>query len=169
MKRQSYFITLMLVICTSCSRVQTLESQLPTPPVTSTQSPARPPTQTLTLEATTIPETSIATLNPILAELLTSTPDFQSLPTRTSAPSENCPLLNSSVKPEFPSNIQEAPLDFSYQQAILDYLNMGGSPQTLKIHLDLSSRYWAEKDLTGDGVSELIIITRGLDIFMCKN
>jgi hypothetical protein len=52
-------------------------------------------------------------------------------------------------------------------QYIFDYLNSGGQPDRIRNYLDLQPNHWAQMDLTGDGVPELVMAIHGVDILMC--
>jgi hypothetical protein len=136
---------------------------------TATQTPTFVPAESRTSEVLPNLETLIPTLDPLLARVLTATPDFQNLPTRTVAPPEDCPAADASKQPQFPGDILDAPPHFSYSKAIFEYLNQGGTPQYIRVHLESHPRSWAEEDLTGDGVAELAVATIGLDVFTCSD
>lgn len=152
-------------VCTSC---------VGAPGITGT--PTRLPASTLTLSPTAsttaspAPETEppTPTLHPALVAVLTSTPNFRNIATRTPAEPQKCPEAHSDLTPDFPKDVLEPPRDFSYPQAILDFLNAGGTVKSLIKYLDLPARYLTEEDLTGDGVPELVAVTRGLDVFTCN-
>ncbi len=164
MTNRIYILALIVVICVSCSNAQPIQTSVPTLTLIPSQSiPTQSPTYPLTPEL----QAPTPTLNPALAEVLTSTPNFRKIPTHTPSSPQACPTKNINVKPVFPQNILEAPRDFSYPQAILEYLNIGGAVHPLQNYLGLSTKQFAEKDLTGDRVPELIISIGGLDIFMC--
>lgn len=157
-----------IVVCVSCSSSQTTQivslpsasATLPSGTDTPIPSPIPSAIDILTLTPT---------LNPLLAKVLTATPNFQNIVTRTPASPQQCPEVNTSIVPEIPKSPYEAPRGYSYSEALLNYLNTGGSPKVLQNHLELDSRFWAQKDLTGDGVPEILVSIVGLNIFVCNN
>lgn len=164
-----FWLGIMSVICVSCSTLQPQSTQSVTlspalvtlPPYTDT--PISSPTPSVVC-----PSTSTPTLNPALVKVLTTTPDFQKAVNRTPISPEKCPEINTSIVPELPKDYTEMPPHFSYSNAILEYLNAGGSPKVLQNYLSLDSRHWAKKDLTGDGAPEIMVSFIGHNIFMCE-
>ena len=57
----------------------------------------------------------------------------------------------------------------AYFQKILDFLNAGGEPEYLHNYLGLQPDSWAEVDMTGDGIPELVMSVYGVHILMCEN
>ena len=164
----TFLLCLVTVICVSCSTPQITQS-VPLPSASATlPSNADAPIPS-SISAVGDISTITPTLNPALAKVLTATPNFQSIGTRTPISPQQCPEVNANITLEIPKVPYEAPLGYSYPEAILDYLNAGGSPKILKSHLELDTRFWAEKDLTGDGVPEILVSIIGLNIFVCNN
>ncbi len=167
-KTSTFLLCFIAIVCVSCSTPQ-ITQNVALPSMSATL-----PSSTETLIPSSIPSvadipTLTPTLNPALVKVLTATPDLQKNPTRTPSQSQRCPEVNISIVPEIPKNPYEAPRGYSYAGAILDYLNAGGSPKVLRNHLELDSRNWAEKDLTGDGVPEILVSIIGLNVFVCNN
>jgi hypothetical protein len=131
-----------------------------------TPTPKNTRTPTFTPQPPTL--TTIPSLNPTLAKVLSSSFDPQRVITRTPSLPQVCPQVNPEVKPEFPGDYVNWPRGFSIRQAILDYLNAGGEPKLLEEHLYLGDYSWAQTDVTGDGVPEVMIAIWGLGIYMCR-
>src|SRR5574340_964489 len=162
----SLFLSIIL-ICASCSPLpSTLKLPLPIEPTTA-------PTQTKTPFPSSIPsivaiDTPMPTLNPRLVKVLTATSDLNYLVTATPSKPQLCPDVDANVTPDIVKDIYLIPPDYSYSDAILGYLNSGGSPIILQNYLSLGSRKWVERDLTGDGIPELLVAILGYNIFMCE-
>lgn len=111
--------------------------------------------------------TQTPTLNPTLVKVLTGTPDLQNVVSRTPSQPQLCPKVNAIVTPDIVKDYYLAPPDYSYSEAILEYLNAGGSPMVLQTYLSLESRKGVEQDLTGDQIPELLVAILGFNLFMC--
>ncbi len=146
---------------TAPSLVITKEVQTftPIPTSTSTLEPMPSPTRT----ATQIP-TLTYTLSPLSF-------DASKVVTRTPANPASCPQSNPDVKPTFIGLLSDVFPDL--EKPILDYLNSGGTWETMLAVLDWSSyrrtNYLFEGDLTGDNVPKLVISYGPLFVFGCKD
>ena len=132
-----------------------------TPQLTQTPSLSRTPL------FTTVGPSSTLTLDP--AAFL-STFDPKIAVTRTRSSPQKCPTVNADLEPEASLNYSYMDGDFKKTfQYIFDYLNGGGQPERIRDYLNLPPNFWAQMDLTGDGVPELVIAIHGVDILMCKD
>lgn len=167
-RNSTFLLCTIIAVCVSCSTSQITQNvALPSASATLPSNTGTPIPSSIP-SATDIP-TLTPTLNPALVKVLTATPVFQNMATRTPSQPQQCPKIDTSVRPELPKDYIEAPPHYSYLEAILEYLNAGGSPKVLQNYLVLDSRFWAEKDLTGDRVPELLVSIIGLNIFMCDH
>lgn len=138
-------------------------------------SPSLAPSPSPTLSFTTTPK---PTLTPTLSPTSTSTPRPQPTATfnaalaikRTPEPPAQCPKENPSLVPTFVLPKGFTP-DLDFEQAILDFLNSGGTRRAIINYLQKQIREEAlfEKDLTNDGVPELIVGEKRLRIYTCKD
>jgi hypothetical protein len=139
--------------------------------VTSTPSPV--PTNTSTSVPT---ETPTATITPIPAiSTFTPTFDASTILTVTPAPKAECPKGDLALLPDLKTIFNQEDLRYLKDQALLNFLNKGGTPQVIKttflrefkrFHPDMI----IQKDLTGDGVAELILTENYVvHVFGCKD
>jgi hypothetical protein len=105
--------------------------------------------------------------NPTFAH--SATPD---LATRTSPPQAKCPVENPNLVPNF-SLPQDPVPPPNLEEPILDFLNAGGSRHTLIDYLGqigaAKEEDFLERDLTGDGVPELLVGEGHLRIYTCRD
>lgn len=137
---------------------------IPTRKPALTASPTRTPMPTLTPGPTMTPfPTRTATLTPTLY-------DPANAVTRTPAPAAQCPIENPDIVPVF----QQYDEVHYYEQEILEYLNMGATRQAVITAFHSIIKGWTieEKDVTGDGVPEIIynesLITAILSVYHCN-
>lgn len=166
-KRSVFFALFFLSACAT----YTLEAITPTPPIISiTPSPSNtvvlPPfTQTISFPDQKIKNTSTPTF------------DVSVVVSRTPHPPEACPLREHVELPDLSIDKDEIVYLFSPRdEIVLNYLNAGGNPDDLFANI---RKYWQRsevfakneilKDVTGDGVPEILIIPSELYIFGCHN
>lgn len=145
-------------------------------PMSATQKPTgtRSPTSTRMKTSTpTITPTKSVTPLPTIPSF-TPTFDVSTIVTATPAPKAECPQVNPDLTSDLNTLFNEDVSMRLMDQPILDFLNGGGSPQKLitafrqKYHW-LGSNAAIQRDMTGDGVTELIL-TDGyiVYVFGCK-
>lgn len=172
---------LLLVACTASTAIAPTPSPFPrtstfTPAFTPTASPSLPtstaspsfthtasPTKRPTLTPSAIPS---ATPSPTL----TATFDERSIVTRTPASPARCPLDSQDAAIPNPNELPEDQQEF--EKTILAVLNAGGTKRLVeKFAGSYSAQGLAYQDLTGDGMPELIIVSRyfwgNLYVFGC--
>jgi len=141
------------------------DTLIPSSTITATITPSNTPIPSKTLKPTITP-----TVHP------TDTPIFDAfgIITRTPDPPAQCPLESSNLVPDLSTlfNLNGWKL---YEQAILDFLNAGGTPQAI-ISTFLQETGWFEEDLaiqqdiTGDNVFEFIFSDKRIvRVFGCEN
>ncbi|MFZ5885489.1 MAG: hypothetical protein ACOYYI_17100, partial [Chloroflexota bacterium] len=141
------------------------------------QAPSTPsPTPTRTLVPSATPTASITPLPTI--PTFTPTFDVSTIVTVTPAPQAECPKENPKAKLDtsFFQEYPEKSSDNQIQQAVLDFINSGGSRQVANFELQKNNKYGypygstANTDLTNDGVTEFIVeIGAGFRIYTCRN
>jgi hypothetical protein len=167
-----------ILILSACGQVPTgdqlagtVTPVLVTPSVTTTPSPI--PTSTNTASPTATPTASITPLLTILT--FTPTFDASTVVTVTPALKAECPKENPNLKLDLNVLFAQEGMQLPKRQAALDFLNNGGTPETL---LDaflqefrwLPSDQGVQRDVTGDGDDELILNDgRGIIVFGCKD
>ena len=138
-------------------------------------SPASAPTLTVQpVETLTAPEP--ATVTPTLAPTGTSTaPPVSTVtltlpaPTLTPSAPETCPQANAKLRPSFSLALKDKKLAYhDARQAVLDFLNAGGAPQTAIAKLAENGVAASQMDLTDDGVLEFLLPSGYFTIFGCK-
>lgn len=142
------------------------------------------PTQTVTPAFTSSPTLPLPTSTPMLSPSVTSLPASTSTPsltlmpvtvTETATTRQSCLVDKPDMLPTFtvPEHygLGFGPIDF--EQPILEFLNAGGTRQAVINHvkkpLELEDDLAFQKDLNGDGISELVIGESHLRIYTCKN
>jgi hypothetical protein len=172
-KRGYLFLTvLILSACTSPTISPAFQ-------VTSTITPTVPDALTSTPTGITpvSTRTSRPSATPALSSSVTPTIDIASVITRTPAPPQDCPVPATVSLPDLSMDINDPSFLFSpREEKVLDYLNQGGNPSHLIAALrqtwsreEVFTKHEVIKDLTGDGVPELLIIPSELYIFGCQN
>jgi len=150
-----------MLLLTGCAPATVENSIRPSASRTSTAIPT-----TATPSPTPIPSTQTITLLPTIPTF-TPTFDVSTIVTVTPAPPAACPRENSKVAGEFATPDSNGFYEIIVPEDVLTYLNSGGT----FAHLAKSPPFSGEiKDLTGDGVSEVVL--RGLvryDILGCKD
>jgi hypothetical protein len=128
---------------------------------------------------TRIPESnSISTVTPELLSKSTATFDAARAFKATLSPPAECPQENPNLVPSFiipePADPVWYPADS--EDAILGFLNAGGTRRALMNYLIQSDQIFAysqrsflERDLTNDGVPELVLSDGNIRIFACKD
>jgi hypothetical protein len=106
-----------------------------------------------------------------ISETPSATYDWMSVVTFTPAPPAQCPKIDPTLQPIFLETMTDPFAQVG--QPILDYLNMGGSKESvLRAFLgfveEKEDDSFFEKDVTGDGVSELFINYISIYIFGCE-
>lgn len=174
--RASFLLLILLSACAhsagTVAPATSTVSQLITSP-TFTQLPTEQDQQTRTPQPTRTPNLT-NTPRPILSA--TPTFDVASAITRTPSPPEQCPRITNVAVPDISKDPDEFVNTFSSrQELVLEYLNAGGQPSNLLSTLrqewgrpEVFTRNEVVKDLTGDGVPELLIIPSELFIFGCR-
>ncbi len=163
------FLFLLLLILAACT-APTNQSSLPG---TST---ALPSTPSQTIQSFT--RTPRPSRTPAPPPSLTPTFDIASVVTRTPAPSETCPAPANVPLPDLSIDPNDAFMSFSLREdKVLDYLNHGGDPNRLIVELGQvlkRAEFFIDneviRDLTGDGVPEILVIPLSdLYIFGCRD
>lgn len=129
---------------------------------------AQPTTTPISIPSITpLPLPAISTTLPF-----TATFDASQLITRTPAPEAQCPQENPTLIPDF-SSMSQGGMYTDRSQPLLDFLNAGGTRQTVIQTLCNSCTQpedgLFERDLTGDGVAELIYGWSYVYIFGCRD
>ena len=193
MRRVRVIVSLSLLIlfivgCTADNTItptQTIEVIQPvsastiTPIIVDTQPDEATATRrfTATVQPTTTP-ISVPSITPLpLATIstvlpLTATFDASQRITRTPAPEAQCPQENPTLIPDF-SSMSQGGMYTDKSQPVLDFLNAGGTRQiviqTLCNSCTQPKDGLFERDLTGDGVAELIYGWSYVYIFGCRD
>jgi hypothetical protein len=143
---------------------------LPTKTASATQAltPSTTPTKPLPSTTTTPKPTS----TPTAREEPTATFDTGMAVTYTPAPAALCPDIDPNLNPDFTELLAEPYPHI--EQPILDYLNTGGSKQSVIAALTTPwmtnpEEFYIERDITGDGVTELIVGFIGFYVFGCSD
>jgi len=170
------FLFLLLLILAACT-APTDQSSLPgTSTAAQPASTTLPSTPSQTIQSFT--RTPLPSRTPAPPPSLTPTFDIASVVTRTPALPEKCPAPANVPLPDLSIEKDDFSLLFSPREAkVLDYLNQGGNPSSLITalrqsvwkHQEIYTDNEAIKDLTGDGIPELLIIPSELYIFGCQN
>ncbi len=171
-------LSLIFAISLTLSACGTAATQPALPAQTST--PTKPPTATQTL----IPPTATFTPSPTITTLptiptFTPTFDVSTIVTVTPAQKAECPAINPNVQLNISFDIFQDNGRDAINSKVLEFLNQGGSPQ-LVVRNVRSNKYFStdflpeehaiEADITGDGVSDLLIAPElYYSIFSCKN
>ena len=106
-----------------------------------------------------------------------STLDLASILTATQSPLEKCPEPANISLPDLSRDPDHYDFSFSAkEQGVLDFLNTGGNPSDLITALrqtwktrEVFTKNEVMRDLTGDGVPEILIIPSEAYIFGCHN
>ncbi len=149
-------LVLLLSLLSACVTVTKSENEI-LPSVTPTLLSVN--THTLKPKLT---NTSEATLTPTPYPLSTPTFDAKLSVTSTPASSAQCPAITSSSAPDITAWYSTEGLAVLQPQPVLDFLNSGGNPKM--IERSFVQKYGSripllatQQDVTGDGVSELLI------------
>lgn len=158
-----------ILFMSACAPSVTVTPVLVTQATTATPTPIPTintliPTATLTASITPLP--TIPTFTPTF--------DVRTIATATSAPKAECPKENLILIPDLNTFFSDK-LWVLKDQALLNFLNEGGTPQTV-ITAFLRELKWfhpnmiLQKDVTGDGIAELILSDNYVVyVFGCKD
>lgn len=153
------FVTTLLLILTAC----TPANQITSVPVIDSATATSSPLPTATATATITPLPTIPTFTPTF--------DASTILTVTPAPQAECPKEISDLVFDS-NNLKGSGNDYNQQfiDYTLDYLNSGGSPQSIRMNYAHPDEIVRKEDLTGDGIGE-VIFAYGIwiDIFGCIN
>jgi hypothetical protein len=169
------FVFLFLFLLSACTPPAENLPLLETLTVTPTVPPTLTSAATATRQFST--RTPSPSVTPTMAPSVTPTLDVASIVTRTPAPAEKCPASANVRLPDLSMDMDNSSFAFSpREETVLDYLNQGGNPSNSIATL---RQTWGRegiftgpeliRDLTGDGVPELLIIPSELFIFGCQN
>ena len=176
MPRNWGYLLLTLLIFSACTAPTESFSVPETSTMISTALPALTSTTTATRQFST--RTPRPSQTPTVVPSVTPTFDIAAIVTRTPAPPENCPTPANVPLPDLASDSRDLFMSFLLREEdVLDYLNQGGSPSRLIVELgqtlpraELLTDNEVIRDLTGDGVPELLIIPlSNLYIWGCQN
>ncbi len=176
MKRTVIGLLSGILFLTACGGTPT-QIQPTSVPLTDTATPS--PTSTQTSLPSETPKASVTPLPTI--PTFTPTFDVSTILTVTSAPKAECPKENPNITPDFvlPDLAKcnaTGNIDYCYPQNtannILDFLNSGGSIQSVIRRLKKATDQYAYQDVTGDSINEFMFVDfrafRGFNIFVCK-
>lgn len=100
----------------------------------------------------------------------TSTTPPTQQPSRTPSAPETCPQVDEKVRPLFgPVFKGKKEAYHDARQAVLDFLNNGGNPQTAIAKLAENNIAASQLDLTADGVPEFLLPSGYYSIFGCRD
>lgn len=150
----SFAITSLLAGCIPLTPSPTEETPIPTLSQTPTQTARPTSTATVIPSSTFIPNTFT----------ITPTFDVSTIVTVTPAQAEVCPPENPKLAPNFPGCNDTVCYGETYHEAILNFLNAGGTLDKLE------KRWGTAEDLTKDGLKELLRSENGYSlIYGCNN
>lgn len=91
-------------------------------------------------------------------------------PSRTPSAPQTCPQVDEKVRPQFgPVFKGKKEAYHDARQAVLDFLNRGGNPQTAIAKLAENNVSASQFDVTADGVPEFLLPSGYYSIFGCQN
>jgi len=158
MKRTTLLLLIGIFLLSACGGTASLSPTSIPNNSTSTSLPTATGTQTLLPSST-----STLSITP-LPTIPTFTPTFDAstIVTVTPAPKVECPKEDPTLKPDLKDLFTQEGLQSLKDQALLDFLNMGGAPNSV-ITSFLQEFAWfhpnmgIQQDVTGDAVDEFIL------------